>query len=561
VPVEAEARGAASGTFRAAWEHRRWRWSLASWGVSATGEFLGAIALAVFLIESTGSAGWVAASVAIRMAVYMLLSPFGGAVADRFDRRRLMLTIDALQVVLLLALAAVAWTAGPPLLAVAVATSSAVLTVPYRPASIAVTPALVTEDDLAAANAAESIVGQIAIFAGPALGAAIIAFADTGTALAVNAVAFALSALFVSRIGHAGGGSGGSNGRPSVVRDTVEGARMVRRNGGLVVLTVFMATGMFAFGVVQVLYVVAAEARFGMGASGVGVLMAAVGIGGLLVAPVAARLAGARVGMVAVASGVLLGVPMMALVLVDDPGAAVFVLLFQGAGMISLDIAVITMLQRAVPEAMLARVYGLTDSASGATQLVGSLLAPAFVNYATLEVGLAVSGGLVVAISLLLAPAMLALGTRLERERRRVLPLVQRLATVPIFGSAPRASLERIARATRTVSLPVGAVVFREGDAPDELYVIDRGAALVSTSALGVVARLERDEWFGEIGLLRGIPRTATVTAETDVELLAVPGGVFVDALTTGVLLADPVRRKMAVRLRHTNPSLAEEPA
>ena len=128
---------AMAGTFRGAWRHRRWRWLLASYAVSMTGDFLYFVALVVVLYDATGSAGWVAVSAVARMLGYVFLSPFGGVVADRFDRRRLLVSLDLFRAVVMVALAFVAWTDGSPVLAIALAVVATAATVPYRPACVA----------------------------------------------------------------------------------------------------------------------------------------------------------------------------------------------------------------------------------------------------------------------------------------------------------------------------------------------------------------------------------------------------------------------------------------
>ena len=103
-----------TGTFRGAWRHRRWRWLLASYAVSTTGDFLYFVALIVLLYDATGSAGWVAASAVARMLAYVFLSPFGGVVADRFDRLRLLVWLDVARAGVMVVLAVVAWTDASP---------------------------------------------------------------------------------------------------------------------------------------------------------------------------------------------------------------------------------------------------------------------------------------------------------------------------------------------------------------------------------------------------------------------------------------------------------------
>ncbi len=137
-------------------------------------------------------------------------------------------------------------------------------------------------------------------------------------------------------------------------------------------------------------------------------------------------------------------------------------------------------------------------------------------------------------------------------------PIVARLGALGIFGEARPVALERMARRVRLVELPAATTVFLEGDEPDDLYVITAGEVVVTSRAQGEIRRMGPDEWFGEIGLLRGVPRTATVTSVTAVELMALPGSVFVDALTLEERLPDPLARTMRYRLARTHPHLAE---
>jgi MFS family permease len=564
-----------AGTFRGAWRHRRWRWLLASYAVSMTGDFLYFVALIVVLYEATGSAGWVAVSAVARMLGYVFLSPFGGVVADRFDRRRLLVGLDLFRAVVMAALAFVAWTDGSPVLAIALAVVATAATVPYRPACVAATPSLVGEDDLAAANAAESIVGQISYFAGPALGALVVAVTDPGTAFMANALTFIVSAALVTKAGPLGGGRrrrdvapGDSEDAPleMVVSDTPEsiwsgvaqGLAVVRGDAGLIALIGFVSATMFLFGFEEVVHVVVAD-DLGMGANGVGVLGAAVGVGGLLVAPFTARLgAGGGGGRLLALSGVLLGLPMMALAIIDSAVLACAVLVLEGVGVILAEVLFITLLQRTCPERSLGTVYGLQDSVTAGTQMAGSIAAPVLVAGVGLSWSLVVGGGVVVASSVLLAPALNRLAVRVDADRRRLAPLVQRLRRLGIFGDASHAALERIARATTPLSVPGGTVIFRQDDAPDDLYVIDSGEVAVSTAAQGEVNRLRVDDWFGEIGLLRRVPRTATVTTTEDCELLAIPGTIFIDALAVAEVLPDPLRSTMTVRLAQIRHPLVE---
>lgn len=94
----------------------------------------------------------------------------------------------------------------------------------------------------------------------------------------------------------------------------------------------------------------------------------------------------------------------------------------------------------------------------------------------------------------------------------------------------------------------IADVVFREGDDTDDLFVILEGAVTVQRAGVGEASRLGRDDWFGEVGLIRGSPRNATVSAVEDLELLVISGRVFLDALTTNEVLPDPLRFSLAAR-------------
>ncbi len=570
-PTRSES-GARPGTFRSAWSHRRWRWMFGSYAISVTGDFVYSVALVVFVLDRTGSAAWVSAAAVARLVPYVLLGPIAGVVADRVDRRRLMVVLDITQAGLLAAMALAVATDGPVVLAIALAAISASASVPYRAAAVATTPRLVPEDDLAAANAAASIAAQAAWFIGPALGAAMVALFDVGWSLLANAAGFLFAAFLVSRAGDLGGGPSSVTEQPGVepeadgaspglVGGLTEGVDAIRTDRGLAALVTFVAILMLGFGMEQVLHVFVAVDRVGAGAEWVGVMGASIGIGGLVVAPLTARIArGADVGSALVVSGVMSGVPLAALAVTDSRIVVLALLAIEGAAVIVNEVMLVTLLQRACPDHLLGRVFGLQDSSSAVTQLVGSLIVPVLVGVLGLQVALAIGGGVTVAGTLLLAPALLALGRRGEAERLALAPLVDELRAVPIFADLGEGALTRLARGAIVERREIGDVVMAEGDPADDLYVVRSGALVVhSTGGAGGVARevnrMGGGDWFGEIGVLQRRPRTATVTVTEPVELIRVPGAVFLDGLAAPEILPDPIRRTVAARLARTHPA------
>ncbi|MET0577078.1 MAG: MFS transporter, partial [Ilumatobacteraceae bacterium] len=265
-----------TGTFRAAWRHRRWRALLAGYTVSSIGDFIYFVAIVVYLIDETGSAGWVAASFIARLAAATACGPVGGVLADRFDRRRLMVGLDLARAVGMVGVTVIAVGGGPPVVALVLVTVTTGLGVAYRPAAVTATPQLVTEDDLAAANAAEATVYQLAWFIGPAIGGAIIAVADTSLAFGINAATFVISALLTLGVGDIGRGSPERTDErpPSMLTSIVEGAAAIRDEPGLAPLMVLTVAVYFSFGIEQVVQVLVVSDRLGWGASGIGALNA-----------------------------------------------------------------------------------------------------------------------------------------------------------------------------------------------------------------------------------------------------------------------------------------------
>ena len=117
-----------------------------------------------------------------------------------------------------------------------------------------------------------------------------------------------------------------------------------------------------------------------------------------------------------------MGLPLALLAVIAGPVVAVIVLLFEGAGGITFEILFITLLQRATPEDMLTRVFGLQDSVTSVAQLLGSLAAPLLVAGVKLEATLWIGGGLVVVAAALLAAPLNRLSIRSDVQRRRYTP-------------------------------------------------------------------------------------------------------------------------------------------
>ena len=190
------------------------------------------------------------------------------------------------------------------------------------------------------------------------------------------------------------------------------------------------------------------------------------------------------------------------------------------------DINVYTILQRVVPDDVMGRVFGALESSLIGAMALGALLMPILISTAGLRVGLLVIGGAVSAIALLALPRLLSI------DRTTLAPAgIDLLRGIPMLAPLPDRIIERLARSLVTVELKAGEIAVREGDEGDRFYIVESGTLAVSRDGAHV-AEIGSGNSFGEIALLRDVPRTATVTASSAVVLLALDRRHFIPAVT-----------------------------
>ncbi len=511
---------------------------MGAFATSAIGSWAYNVALAVWLLDTTGEPGWVAAATVGRFVPALVMSAYGGVIAERFERVRLMSTLDATLFLIMVLLAVELALGAHPAVVVATAALSSTSGSVYEPAAAAMTPQLVPERDLGSANALRNTIDNICVIAGPALGAMVLLFAEPWVAIVINALTFLVSALLLSRVRTRStpvdvtdGGQAGP------LRQMLVGITTITSSPGTATLVAFSVIATFVFGVDTVLFVVLSDEVLGTGAEGYGYLLAGLGAGGVAAAVVVPRLERLpRLGTV-----ILLGiagycVPTLLFLVVDDPVVAFVVQCVRGASTLVVDVLAVTALQRSVPSERLGRVFGAFDSLLLIAILAGSTAVP---------IGLATLGltGVLWVVSLGI-PVLCLLGLpwlrQMDRdavERRALLaPKVDLLTRCDLFASVREGALEQLAGTADFVDTPPGAAVVRQGDPADAFFVIESGAYAVSALD-GAGTRVELDDmtagaYFGEIGLIEAIPRTATVTARTTGRVLKVDGDAFVDALT-----------------------------
>ncbi|MEO8476772.1 MAG: cyclic nucleotide-binding domain-containing protein [Actinomycetota bacterium] len=128
--------------------------------------------------------------------------------------------------------------------------------------------------------------------------------------------------------------------------------------------------------------------------------------------------------------------------------------------------------------------------------------------------------------------------------------VVTRLSQVPLFSGCTQKDLLTIARVVKDIDHDEGTVIAREGDAGIGLFVIADGTAEVTIGGVKK-ASLGPGEFFGEIALLDGGPRTATVTATSDIKLLGLTEWVFRGLMQEHPSIAVKTLQAMAGRLRN----------
>jgi MFS family permease len=514
-----------------------------SWAASNFASRGAAIAVVVYAYETDG-VGAVGIIAFLRLAVAGAAAPWLSVFADRRPRRLVLITSDLVRCLMLGAMAGLVLLDAAALAVYTLAVLVAVAEPVFRSAQAAFTPTLVrTPEELTATNVIASAVESVGLFAGPALGALLLVVAGSGTVFAATALLLLASVALIARIGSAG--------EPAQELDVprshtlLAGWRAIVSDPGLrVVIGLFTAQTLVA-GLLQVLVVVVAIELLTLGTAGVGWLSGMLGVGATLGVFVVAGVAGQRALSRYFALGLLLwGVPLLLIAAWPQPAAAFVLLAFVGLGNTLVDVTGITLMQRTASDAVLGRVFGAFEALALVAMGLGALLAPFLVS------ALDARGAVLVA-GLIMPVTLLPLWRRLvaiDSAAPVAVELVQLLRGIPIFAPLPPPQLERLAQALVAEDFEPGSAVFEEGDRGDRFYVIAEGHAGVELGG-EPVRTLEPGDFFGEIALLRAVPRTATVRAITTLRLYALDRDTFVTTVTGHAASAEAAGSIVAARL------------
>jgi MFS family permease len=512
--------------FRAVFGNRPLRRIQLAWACSMFGNGAYAIAIIVYAYQHDGATA-VGIVALLRWVGVALASPFGALLGDRYDRRWVMAGSTLVRGGLIGAAAIVAATSGPSLLVYAIAVMVAIATAPFRPAQAAVIPTLArTPEELTASNVVASAVENVGLFGGPALGGILLATWGPSTVFGVTFAMLLFAALLVALIPAVPVQARREH--EPVIEELLAGVRVIRGERRLRVLVGLFSVQLFVDGMLTVMLVVVALKLLGMGRGGVGYLNAAIGIGGVVGAFAAAALVGRRRLAGDFSVGLLLAsVPIALVAAWPHKAFAIAILALGGVGGTLVEVSGMTLIQRAAPEAVASRVFGALESLLFLAIGLGALAAPGLLSLLGTRGALLVAGLLA---PVLVLPAWRALGA-IDRTADVPTHRLDLLRNLPIFAPLAPATLERLASELVEVRVPADRTIFRQGDEGDLFYVVDEGAVEVLADRAEPVV-LEHGDFFGEIALLRDVPRTASVRARIDTRLYALGRDAFIPAVT-----------------------------
>lgn len=516
---------------------------------SVMGDWAYAVGVSVYAYGQGGPTAVGVYGVA-RYVSMALVTPFSSMLADRLDRKHVMVAADAARVVLVALAALVIAADGPAMVVYGLGILTSLAGTAFRPAQMALLPHLATHpEELTAANVASSTIESIGFFAGPAVAGGLLALAGVDVVFGFNAATFLWSGLLVAslHVPHPAtietATDDGEGEAPAVAAADEEmspgegpkspfagasaGFREIWANRDLRVLVGLYCAQTVVAGASLVFGVAIAFDMLGMSESSVGLLDAMVGVGGLLGGFLALMLA--TRGRLAVNFGVgvlLWAAPLLMVVAWPSLAPVLVVMAVLGLGNSLVDINAFTIMQRLVSDEVMGRVFGALESALIAGMALGSLAMPLLIHTLGLRTGLFVIG------SLVSVAALLSIGTLRRIDTIALAPDgIDLIRSVPLFSPLPERSIERLARAAEVVKVTAGEAVFYEGDGGDRFYVIEAGEAEV---VLGddLSTFLSAGDSFGEIALLRDQPRLATVRATTDLTLRAIGRRAFLQVVT-----------------------------
>ena len=488
----------------------------AAWAAASLGNWAFAILLAVHAY-GLGGAGAVAGALVVRMLPAALAAPYVAVLADRHSRRSILLWSSVLRAVALLGAAAAAGLGAPLGVVLVFAALFAITHTAHRPAHTALMPQLARNPaELAAANVGLSVILCGGFLLGSVLAGVLVSLTGLDVGFAACAAAFVVAALVIRPLPvDLRPPSLGEQASP--IANLTEGVRTVRRDPEMRLLVSVYAIKALVEGILDVLLVVSAIELLRMGDGGAGWLSAAWGLGGVLGGAASLALlnrGGLAKGMAPCLAGS--GLAIAAIAVWPDARVALAALLVMGIGFSVVETALQTLVQRLAPNDVLARVFGVEETLEVVALMLGSFVAATLITVLDVRGAVLVTAAVLPLVGLAIARRASAWGAG-AAVPQRPFALIHEL---PLFAPLPIATLETITLGLGERRYDDREEIIVQGRFGDAFFVIDEGHVQVEVDAVAC-QRMGPGEFFGEIALLRDVPRTATVRALGPVRVLA----------------------------------------
>jgi len=501
---------------------------------SMIGDWAYATAVVVWAY-GVGGARLVGIWMAVRYLLMAIVSPIGASLADRLPRKFVLIGSDLVRAVLATVAAIALITDAPDAVILVVATVLSLVGCIFRPAQMAWMPSLTRRpEELTAANGASSTIESLAFFLGPALGALLVSTTSVQVVFLLNAATFLLSAVLVWGIHPIAGPTPGdqeddeeeAGPKEGMLAEMAGGFRHIARDRDLVMVAILVCTQTIVAGATAVFGVVIAVDILETGPQGVGIIDSVFGVGAIVGGFYAiGRSTRNRLAGDLALGTVLWSLPLLLIVVYPSPVTVFAAVILLGFGNPLVDVNFATIVQRLTPDAVLGRVFGAYEGALIAGMAIGSAITPFLISRFGLQWALAILALVVGIPALAFIPRCLRLDGTLRAPEGTAL-----LRGISIFSPLSPVKIESLAGSLTTETASAGTAVVREGDVSDRFLVIVSGRVEVTQD--GEHVRFEGPgEFFGEIGLLRDVPRTATVTAIEDTTLYSLAREDFLDAV------------------------------
>jgi len=499
-----------------------------AFGAAWTSEWALTVGLAIVAFRDGGPAAVGLVALA-RLAPGAIAGPFLAAIADRVRRERVIVAIGLLRGVSIGAMAVLLSIGAPTVGIYVFAVVATIAGTPLRAAHSALLPSLcTTPEQLTSANAVRGMLDSLSTLIGPLIAAVLLGVGTPATVFIAAAAASVWSALLVLRLDYEVPAREARASGSTVTAEVTEGFRALNAHRDLALLIGLAITQTFTRGALNVLTVVMAIDLLDMGEAGVGVLTAAVGVGAVAGSLGASLLVGSRrLGTWFGVSVALWGLPLVLIGAVPAQAAAIMLLAVIGVANAILDVSGFSVMARLAPDDVLARVFGIFEALVALTVGLGSILTPVVIDAIGLRGALVVLGSLCPALAALCWLRLRRVdGSMHERDQE-----LAHLRRVPMLQPLPVPVMDHLARYLTRAHVPAGQAVFEQGDAGDRFYVIAAGEADVVGDGR-CICTLGTSDSFGEIALLRSVPRTTAVRARTALDLYTLERDVFVPAVS-----------------------------